>query len=306
MKNLVSVIGGINIDIKGYPLHTLIAETSNPGRIYTSPGGVGRNIAHNLALLNVPVCLLGVVGDDGFGTHIIEKTKEAGVQVEHIRITKNRHTGMYLSLLDQVRELVIAISDMEILHCMDTDYINTHRNIIRQSSLVVLDTNLDTEILHYIVEICRHEQIPILIEPVSVKKAEKIRDIPGCIDYVTPNLSELEVLSGTYISYSEQLEHICETLERRYQHLLITLGEKGVFHRQADQTGQLYSPHATRIVDVNGAGDAFVAGFVCGIVHQYDIEQCIRLGIAAAHITLQSEDTVSKELSFETCLSLIR
>jgi pseudouridine kinase len=194
---------------------------------------------------------------------------------------------------------------MEILHCVDTDYINAHRDIIQQSSLVVLDTNLDTEILYYIIKLCRHKQIPVLVEPVSVKKAEKMRDIPGCIDYVTPNLSELEVLSGTYISRSEQLDQVCAPFEGRYQHLLITLGGQGVFHCQAGNTGKLYPPLATRIVDVNGAGDAFVAGFVCGVVHHYDIEQCIRLGIAAANITLQSEDTVSKKLSFTTCMSLI-
>ena len=77
----VTVIGGINIDIKGHPLHKLIAGTSNPGQVYTSPGGVGRNIAHNLALLGVPVYLLGAVGADIFGARIIDKTRQAGVNV---------------------------------------------------------------------------------------------------------------------------------------------------------------------------------------------------------------------------------
>lgn len=306
MKNFVSVIGGINIDIKGYPLYQLIAETSNPGRIYTSPGGVGRNIAHNLALLDIPVYLLGAVGDDSFGIHILDKTREAGVQVEHVRIMKNLHTGMYLSLLDQVRDLVVAIADMEIIHCVDTAYINKHNKIIQQSCFVILDTNLDTGVLYYVIELCRHEKIPFLIEPVSVKKTEKIRDIPGRIDFMTPNLSELEVLLGNYITHPEDLARMTASLGGRYQHLLVTLGEKGVFyHHHADKSGRFYSPLATRVVDATGAGDAFVAGFVSGMFHHYEIDRCIRLGIAASHITLQSEDTVNKDLSFNTCVSLI-
>ena len=64
----IVVIGGANIDLRGRPIgEVLERHTSNPGKINVGSGGVGRNIAHNLALLNVPVTLLSAVGDDGEG-----------------------------------------------------------------------------------------------------------------------------------------------------------------------------------------------------------------------------------------------
>ncbi len=70
----VVVIGGANIDLRGRPAgEVLERHTSNPGKINVGSGGVGRNIAHNLALLNVPVTLLSAVGDDGEGIRILEE-----------------------------------------------------------------------------------------------------------------------------------------------------------------------------------------------------------------------------------------
>lgn len=306
MNEAVTVIGGINIDIKGYPLQHLVAETSNPGRIYTSPGGVARNIAHNLALLDVPVYLLGAVGDDGFGAHVLEKTQEAGVQVENVRVMTSLHSGMYLSLLDQTRQLVVAISDMDILHCVDTDYIHAHQTLIEQSRFVVMDTNLDVEVLRDIIGICRHHHIPFLIEPVSMKKTEKIRDISGHLDFMTPNLAELGVLANTTITHPQGAARLAASLGEKYRHVLVTAGEHGLLsYRHGDAEGTWYPPLPTRVVDANGAGDAFVAGFVCGMTHQFSVEHSIRLGIAASHVTLESEETVTHDLSFQTCLEFL-
>lgn len=301
-----TVIGGINIDIKGHSLHELIPKTSNPGKVYSSMGGVGRNIAHNLALLGIPVCLLGAVGGDNRGTRILNETKRAGVQVDCVRIVKEQHTGTYLSVLDQARDLAVAIADMDITHWVNAEYLDDHRELIQQSRFVILETNLDTDVLCYAIELCRSKQVPYLVEPVSVEKAKKIYDIPDPIDYITPNLSELEILVGDHITQLERLDNVCSSLKGRYQHLLVTLGAQGVFYyNQADNAGKLYTPPETKIVDANGAGDAFVAGLVCGLFHSYEIDYCIRLGLVAAHLTLQSQDTVNNHMSIDNCQLII-
>ena len=55
MQDYVAVIGAVNMDVGGRPFKALIPRDSNPGTVSLSPGGVGRNIAHNLRLLDVPV-----------------------------------------------------------------------------------------------------------------------------------------------------------------------------------------------------------------------------------------------------------
>ena len=69
----IIVIGGANIDVKGKPKNFLQWMTSNPGSNQVSHGGVGRNIAHYLGLLNIPVTFLSAVGDDEAGREILEK-----------------------------------------------------------------------------------------------------------------------------------------------------------------------------------------------------------------------------------------
>ena len=85
----------------------------------------------------------------------------------------------------------------------------------------------------------------------------------------------------------------------------MTLDEDGVYsYSREQQTGKFYPPFKTRIVDPNGAGDAFVAGFVCGLSRHFEMDDAIQLGMAAAHLTLQSEDTVSEKMSFAACSAL--
>ena len=66
----VTVIGGVNVDIVGFPNSPLVAQDSNPGTIRVSFGGVGRNIAENIVKLGVPTKLLSAIGDDVFGQQV--------------------------------------------------------------------------------------------------------------------------------------------------------------------------------------------------------------------------------------------
>lgn len=306
VKKYVSVIGGINIDIKGLPTNKLLSDTSNPGSIYLSPGGVGRNIAHNLALLDVPVCFFGAIGEDVFGSRVLSKTEVAGVNVTYVQVLNNQHTGMYLSILDGSHELALAISDMEITHCVDKQYIDKHRGIIQRSSFVILETNLELEVLEYVLELCRQKNIPCLINPVSVEKSQKLHGMDDGFEYITPNRAELGALCHREIHHLDELEELCAQFSGKCEHILVTLGEDGVYYyNRTDRKGRLYPSFKTRIVDPNGAGDAFVAGLVCGVFRNFAMDGCIQLGMAAAHLTIQSEDTVNEELSFERCSALL-
>ena len=302
MADYISVIGGINIDMNGVPFQPLQMETSNPGQVHISPGGVARNIAHNLGLLGVPVNLLGIVGNDVFGHYVREETRQAGVNVEQVIAVNGQRTGAYLSVLDEHRDLSVAVSDLDIMRYLTAADLARHESVLANSAFVVADANLEEEALQYISDLCQHRHIPYLLEPVSFEKAKKLCYLAGKATYVTPNRRELEVMTGRKRSV---LREQCASLQPFYEHILVTLGERGVYHYECD-TGQetLFPAIPTRIVNVNGAGDAFVAGFVCGLFHQHPIAQAIRLGIAAAHLTLQARESVNNAISLSTCLSL--
>ena len=77
----VVLIGGANVDIKGRARGPYVAGTSNPGEVTVSAGGVGRNIAENLARLGISVALVTALGDDANGLLLRQACEAAGIDL---------------------------------------------------------------------------------------------------------------------------------------------------------------------------------------------------------------------------------
>ena len=101
----ITVIGGINIDIEGSPFNKLRREDSNPGRISLSYGGVGRNITENIARIGGDVAMVSVIGEDQMGRGAKEELQELGVDVSGVEILAGRNSAMYLSILNEDKDM---------------------------------------------------------------------------------------------------------------------------------------------------------------------------------------------------------
>ena len=88
------VVGGVNVDIGGQPFLQLVMKDSNPGKVTMSLGGVGRNIAHNLRLLDVPVTFLTAYGEDAFASRIEASCAVLGIDISHARIVPDMHSDI--------------------------------------------------------------------------------------------------------------------------------------------------------------------------------------------------------------------
>ena len=291
----VVVIGGANIDLRGRPVgEVLERHTSNPGKINVDSGGVGRNIAHNLALLNIPVTLLSAVGDDGEGIRILEETGKDGVKMEQMIISGEHPTGIYLAILNEKGEMEVAVSDMRILEEVTVDYLRSKAYLIKESKIVVMDTNIPEESIGYVVDLCNKVKVPLLIEPVSVEKAKKLRKVLGesesgsesgrrAIDYMTPSKDELESILGEGAEREDErgldldidldIVRAAEELKGKgVKNVIVTLGERGIYvscgrsdEGRKEDWNKFIAPYRGEVVDVTGAGDALVAGLVYGI-----------------------------------------
>ncbi len=313
----VVVIGGVNIDLRGRPTGEVLEKhTSNPGKINVDSGGVGRNITHNLALLNVPVTLLSAVGDDGEGIRILEETGKAGVKTEQMIISGEHPTGIYLAILDEKGEMEVAVSDMQILEEITVDYLRSKAYLIKESKIVVVDTNIPEESIGYVVDLCNKVKVPLLIEPVSVEKAKelsKILDGSGrwIIDYITPSRDELESILGAEIGDDQDLDLVKAAEELRcrgVKNVIVTLGKRGIYvsysgaggsrEREQDKPGKgkFMAPYRGEVVDITGAGDALVAGLVYGIYKGYSLEVAARFGLSAAALTISTKEAVRRDL----------
>lgn len=302
----VVIIGGSNIDLKGYT-DSYINNTSNPGQIMESLGGVGRNIAENLAILGREVVFLTAVGNDHYGEKIIEDTAEAGVNMEFAKKVDNKKTGIYLAHLDQNGELVGAISDMHILDEITPEYIKKHIQIIKQSSTLVLDMNLKPEVIKGIFDYIKGDSLKVIVEPVSLEKAKKAKLFLRKIDYITPNIDEAEILLGLKVCSEKSLDWRKERLVKAYNQLenppamIITCGEKGVLVITESVSQLLPGTHipVSEIKETTGAGDAFTAGLIEGLLNGKGLIKSVRLGMKAAEITICTNSTVNSNLAHE-------
>ncbi len=130
-KDYVVIIGSANIDVAGYSHESLNYADSNPGKIKFTPGGVGRNIAQNLALLGNKAWLLSAVGSDFYGQSLLTQTNQSGVYVDKCLIVPGENTSSYLSLLDNTGEMLVAINDMNISNAITAEYPHSTVNLFR-------------------------------------------------------------------------------------------------------------------------------------------------------------------------------
>lgn len=216
------VAGGVNVDIGGRSFAPLVGSDSNPGTVSVSLGGVGRNIAHNLALLGTEVQLLAAYGDDLNGERVAASCSELGIDLSHALRVPGGTTSTYLYIADNYGEMNLAVSDMEICKQVTPAYLASQLSIIQNAQVVVADTNLSEEALRYLVD---NSPVPVFIDPVSTVKAEKLRPILNKIHTLKPNRLEAALLSGVEIRTNDDVAKAADKLlEMGVHRLFISLG----------------------------------------------------------------------------------
>ena len=297
----VTVVGGMNMDIGGRPYKKLVAKDSNPGAVRMSPGGVGRNIAHNMSLLGLDVRLLTAFGDDVYAQKLAAVCGELGIDISQSPVIPGGHTSTYLFVNDESGDMQLAVSDMDIYDHLTPQVLQSRRQLLDGSQVVVLDTNLPAETVAWVAENCR---APIFADPVSTAKAEKLRPVLGRLHTLKPNRIEAELLSGVAISDDASLRRAADALlETGLHRVFISLGADGVF--AADRSGQVLHLPAPEgnIVSTTGCGDSFMAALAWAYLQGSDLERSARAGLAASTITMASADTINPAMSEEALLT---
>ena len=123
--NAAVVIGGVNMDIWGRPADKLVAKDSAPGFVSMSPGGVGRNIAHNLRLLGVETGLCAALGDDPNGASLKVHCLQLGMDMSLAPVISGRNSSCYLYITDGDGDMALAINEMDICREISPEYLSS-------------------------------------------------------------------------------------------------------------------------------------------------------------------------------------
>lgn len=303
-KEYIVTIGSANMDVAGYSHDSLNYADSNPGRIKFSPGGVGRNIAHNLSLLGKASWLLTAVGQDFYGEMLLTQTRQSGVHVEKSLCVPGENTSCYLSLLDNTGEMLVAINDMGISEHISARFLTQHADFIRHASAVVADCNISEEALVWILE--NAGGVPVFVDPVSAWKCIKIRNHLDKIHTLKPNRLEAETLSGIALSGRDDAADVAAWFHTHgLTRLVLSMGGDGVYYSHANGEHGWALPVKTQVINVTGAGDAMMAGLVSCWVDGLSFIDSVRFAQGCSCMALACEYTNNPDLSVENVISLL-
>jgi pseudouridine kinase len=297
----VLVIGSAGVDIKGRPNADLEWNIPNLGRIRNSVGGVARNIAENLARLEISTVLLTAVGKDAAGRRVIRACERAGINCHYVRYIPTGRTGTYMALLRPNGQLHVAISDFEIIDQADSDYLIEHEYLIENAAMIVIDATLTDETLATVFALTEHYGVPVVADPTNPTLAGKLRPYLAKLYMVVPNASETEALcghAGPAGDYEAAVETARSLVQMGVHYAVVTMGEHGLAYAHSGGSGYIKAVH-TKVVDTTGAGDAFSGAAIFGLLNEVPIDEAMRLGITAASLTLESRHTVLSNLSQE-------
>ncbi|QDL54360.1 PfkB family carbohydrate kinase [Rhodoferax aquaticus] len=298
----VVVVGGANMDIIASTPVSVAVHDSTPGKISCAPGGVGRNIAENLARLAAPVHLLSAVGDDVFGKTLLDASRQAGVNMDSVSVLPGHRTATYLSLHGPSGDMDVAVNDMGIIEALTPEWLGQHHELLAHAAAVVVDCNLPVDCLASLLN--SDIAAPLFLEAVSVTKCVRAQAWLHKVHTLKANGLEAAALTGRDIQTLDDAKLAALDLHvRGVTHVVISLGEQGVCW--CDAQGQLGQrpAHAVEVVNTSGAGDALMAGLVKSYLLEYTLGRSVDYGMACAELTLECALANSPQLSSQAVQS---
>lgn len=291
----IAVIGGAVLDRKYHARAELILETSNPVEGHRTFGGVARNIAENLARLEVPVSFVSIVGDDESGRAIIRHLRGLGVDVDAMAVTGERSTAEYVAVLDPRNDLLIGLADMAVFDLLTPARLEAAWPAVAAADWVLTDCNLPAGTLAWLIGRGRDEGLRLAVNTVSSPKAMRLpKDLSG-VALLFTNLDEASAMLGSATRPSA-VDAAAALVSAGAGQAIVTEGAKG--YAVADAGGVVAAKAVpARPVDITGAGDAFAAGTLYRMLAGEPVVEAARTGALLATLTTESEMSVHPDLS---------
>jgi pseudouridine kinase len=293
-QNTYVVLGGANVDINGHSSKNLHPNDSNPGTISQSPGGVGRNIAENLARLGEHVHLIAPIGLDQRGDWLIEQTRLSGVETQNMLRHDTLPTGTYLAINDSTGQLQAAIADMRIIDNLDEQKLSNKQALLQSAYSIIIDANLSAKTIVWLTQ--QTLSARLIADAVSTAKAPRLRAILPKLTLLKANQDEARAILNSKETIPEKLAQAL--LATGVKEVLLSLGNQGVLYTSAENNLRK-TCHPSRPVSDTGAGDALLAGYLSACQQNKNLDQALSFALACAAMTLESPHANHPELTVQ-------
>ena len=286
----IVVIGAVFVDIKGYPEDVYIPAGRNVGRVEQVHGGVGRNIAEDIANVELRPTFVSLVDVGGIGADVVRKLSSHKVNTDYIRAVSDG-MGTWLAVFENDGDVVASISKRPNLMPLADILDASGDEIFASADSVIVEQAMDKEIIKRVFKLAQKHSKKIYAAVANISIAAERRDFLQSVDCFVCNQQEVGILFSD--DYSDldaaELEQILREKVVRAQipAMIVTMGDKGAVYADMQGRSGFCPARRVKVKDTTGAGDAFCAGVVIGLTYGKNMAQACEIGahLAASVIT---------------------
>ena len=280
----IVVIGSTNTDmvITGKRLPAP-GETVSGGTFMMSPGGKGANQAVAVARLAAhrnACTFIAKVGNDLFGDDTAIRMKQEGI-VAHLVRDSEEASGTALILVDGKGQNMISVA-LGANGTLSPDDIAPYRAEIEAADMLVMQLEVPLETVVWAAKAAHAAGVPFILNPAPARTLP--RALYPLIDWITPNETEAEILTGVKVTDAASAARATETLRRRgVGHVIITLGAKGCW---CGDCAKIFPCRKVKAIDCVAAGDTFNGAFAVALAEGRRATDAIAFAQAASAIAV--------------------
>ncbi len=280
----IAVLGSINMDlVVQTDRMPQIGETLKGKAIHFIPGGKGANQAVAVARQQVPVSIIGCLGNDDFGKQQIRNLKQEGINTDFMRMSDKHSTGVASIVVDtQSRNQIIIIpgANEAITHAQ----IDKAADRIKKANYLICQLEVNFDAVEHALDIAFSNDTKVILNPAPARVLPP--ELLKKIDFLIPNETEATLISGIQVEDQHSAKEAGNKLiQQGVKNVLITLGAQGVM--VVTQNAVFYEKAlSVEAVDTTAAGDVFIGYFATAMEASGCIKTAVKKAQAAAALTV--------------------
>ena len=291
----IVVAGNVFVDFKGFPEGAFIPAGRNAGRVEIVHGGVGRNVAEDIANVELRPRFVSMVDNTAQGAEVLRKLQNHKVDTKYIAVVPDG-MGIWLAVMDNTGDVVASISKRPKMEAMLKLVEEQGDQIFSDATSVVLEIDIDRKVSKAVMRYAEKYHVPVYALVANMSIALQRRDLIRETECFICNVQEAGIFFADDFSELSMEEMADELLNRvragGLKAMVVTMGAQGAVYAAADGTKGVCPAIPVKVCDTSGAGDAFCAGVSIGLSYGKSLGEACGIGTRLASATITVPESV--------------